>query len=371
MNQKRRHLVLLGAGHAHLAVLQALARQPIDGVDLTLVTPDQSTVYSGMIPGWLAGDYTLDACRIPVVPLAERAGARLLLQRAVSWDADARRVVLSDGTRLAYDLISLDIGSESAWSELPSGPCVWFPVRPIARFVEQWAAYDASPDARSAEIVVVGGGAAGIELALAIRARRERRADPGGVTMVSRPTGVLPRHVRDAAQLARRALVEAGVWVVEGSARPVSDGLVLDGGGAVRADAVLLATGAQAPRWIRLAGVAVSADGFVRVRATHQSVSHPEVFAAGDICARDEIGWARSGVHAVHAGPVLAANLRATLLGRSLKEYRPRRRPLALLSSGSQDAIVSWGPLVTRGRWAWQWKRWIDERFVRRYAEAA
>jgi pyridine nucleotide-disulfide oxidoreductase family protein len=371
MSPTRRHLVLLGAGHAHLAVLQAFARHPVEGVDLTLVTPDRSTVYSGMIPGWLAGNYTLDQCRIPVEHLAERSGARLRLQRAVSWDANERSLVISDGTLLTYDMISLDIGSESTWSALPSGPCQWYPVRPIARFAEHWAAYDATPTARSAAVVVVGGGAAGIELALSIRARRLRRGDTGGVTLVTRPAAVLQGHGRDAAGAARHALREAGVWVVKGTAKPAPDGVLLEEGGFIRADAVLLATGARSPQWIRPAGVALSADGFIQVRATHQSTSHADVFAAGDICARDDEGWARSGVHAVHAGPVLAENLQRVLRGQPMAEYRPRRHPLALLASGSEDAIVSWGWLVARGRWAWRWKRWIDERFVRRYAEAA
>ncbi len=371
MSAIRRHLLLLGAGHAHLAVLQAFARRPVAGVALTLVTPDRSTVYSGMIPGWLAGDYTLDDCRIPIELLAEKAGARLLLRRAQAWDADARRVVVSDGTALTYDMISVDTGSESAWSALPVGSCRWFPVRPIARFAEQWTSYEASSAARAASVVVVGGGAAGIELALSIRSRRTRRGDSGHVTLISRPSGVLPGHVRGAAALARQALREAGIWMLEGTARPVPGGVALEEGGFVRADAALLATGAQAPRWIEPAGVALSSDGFIQVHATHQSVSHPEVFAAGDVCARDTVGWSRSGVHAVHAGPVLATNLRNALLDQPLTAYRPRRRPLALLASGSQDAIVSWGSLATRGHWAWRWKRWIDRRFVRRFAEAA
>jgi len=134
------------------------------------------------------------------------------------------------------------------------------------------------------------------------------------------------------------------------------------------ADCVVAATGARAPRALGLDGLARDASGFIAVDACYRSTSHGNVFAAGDVSARQDIQLARSGVHAVHAGPVLAANLLAALQGGRLQSYRPRRRSLYLLACGPRFAVASWGRWSAQGKWVWYWKDWIDRRFVRRFA---
>lgn len=364
-NPVRRRVVLVGAGHAHLAVLRNFARAPIPDIELLLVTPEPGTIYSGMVPGWLMGTYTLDDCTIPIVALAAAAGARLVRDRVVACDAAARLVLLAGGGQLAYDLLSLDVGSGSEWESVAAGRCDWMPLRPIAEFARQWETWQAAPRSASADIVVVGGGAAGVEVALCIGAARQRRGERGSVTLVTRTTDSLGAAGSRAAHVAREAFTAAGVRVLQGIAEPSPDGPVLAEHGLIPADLAIVATGARAARWLRASGLATDAGGFVRVRESQQSVSHAEVFAAGDVCSRDDAGWNRSGVHAVRAGPVLAANLRRSLLGLPLRAYRPRAHSLALLATGSGRAIAIWGPFATHGRWAWRWKRWIDERFVR------
>ena len=104
------------------------------------------------------------------------------------------------------------------------------------------------------------------------------------------------------------------------------------------------------------------------VDATHRSLSHPNIFAAGDVCTRSDASLDRSGVHAVHVGPVLANNLFASLSGGSLKEYWPKRRSLYLLALGDGRAVMSWGNVSAEGAWVWRWKDRIDRRFIKRYS---
>lgn len=367
----RRRVVLVGAGHAHLAVLRDFARAAVPGIELILVTPEPGTVYSGMVPGWLSGTYSLHDCTIAVTTLAKSAGARLVMDRVVACDAGARLVLLAGGGRLDYDLLSLDIGSGSNWSSVAPGRCEWMPLRPIAEFARRWEAWQASPRSASAEIVVVGGGAAGVEVALCIGAARRRRGEGGTVSLVTRTAASLGAAGSRAANASREAFAEAGVRLLQGAVEPSPAGPVLAGRRLLPADLAIVATGARAAGWLRTSGLATDADGFVRVSETQQSVSHSDVFATGDVSSRDEAGWSRSGVHAVRAGAVLAANLRSALLGRPLRAYRPRARSLALLATGSGRAIALWGSLASHSRWAWRWKRWIDERFVRQHREAA
>jgi NADH dehydrogenase FAD-containing subunit len=156
----------------------------------------------------------------------------------------------------------------------------------------------------------------------------------------------------------------------DGHAVGTHDGLLLPDGSTILVDRVIAATGAAPPCWLKLSGLGLDQQGYIAVDSCHRSVSHGHVFAAGDVCSREDPHFARSGVHAVRAGPVLAANLAVALTGGRLREYRPRRRSLYLLACGPRNAIVSWGNLSAGGRWAWWWKDRIDRGFVGRHSVA-
>ena len=148
----------------------------------------------------------------------------------------------------------------------------------------------------------------------------------------------------------------------------ISEGEVHLGNGArLACDVPLLAIGTHAPAWLQGSGLALSDGGHVLVNACQQSTSHPEVFAAGDVCTRADQPHARSGVYAVRAGPPLAHNLLAAHKGQPLKPHMPPRHTLNLLSCGTGHAIATYGPLHAEGAWAWWWKNRIDQAFVTRY----
>ena len=221
-------------------------------------------------------------------------------------------------------------------------------------------------------MLVVGGGAAGVEVALACawRASEVLGAAAGAfrVAIVNAAPLLLPSHnalVRRqfVRELARRGVeVHCGARVTAADAR----GVLLDTGARIDADEVVWATQAGAAEWPAAAGLACDAAGFIRVDATLRSLSHPRIFAAGDIAALPE-PCPKSGVYAVREGQALALNLRRAVLGEALAEYRPQRRFLSLVSTGDKRAVVSRGPLFAAGRWAWRWKDRIDRAFMSMY----
>jgi selenide,water dikinase len=168
---------------------------------------------------------------------------------------------------------------------------------------------------------------------------------------------------------AARLFGERGIrWLGSRQATRVTPATVeLAHGAAVPFDACLVVTGAAAPPWPAASGLATDAQGFIRVGPTLQSVSHPQVFAAGDVAAYHD-GRPKSGVFAVRAGPVLADNLRAAYNGSPLRSWRPQRRALYLVSTGGRHALAAWGGWSLGGRWVWRWKDRIDRRFVRQFA---
>lgn len=361
-------LIMAGGGHAQLSVLKALVQKP-PGLDAVLVTPGPHQVYSGMLPGWMAGHYSLSDCLIDLRPLAEAAGVRLIFDQVVGIEAKRRRVELSDGTHLDYDVLSLNVGSETDTSYLEASGARLLPIKPLGNFVQRWPAIVAAASQQdSYRMVVVGGGAAGVELAFAAQhAFATQRCRQAPVVLVASESGILPGHAAGVKTRVLALLRQRGIALHQAHAVGTAEGVSLSSGELLPADCIIAATGAHPPAWLRNSDFALDEQGYILVDAQHRSLSHHDVFAAGDVCARSDIRLARSGVHAVFAGPVLAHNLIAVINGHQLESYRPRKKSLYLLATGPQHAIASWGVFSAQGHWVWRWKNWIDRRFVHKY----
>jgi len=366
-----KRLLLAGAGHAHAQVLQAWAREPLDGVELTVVSPQPLAPYSGMVPGWLAGLYRHEEIVVDFPALCRAAGARWITGSIDRLDAQRREARLDSGEELPYDLLSLNVGSTLRPPWIPQARVL--SMRPLAALRPAWHALldevRDSPSREPLQVTAVGGGAAGFESLLAALARLRRLCPdrPLHGRLVTRAPGLLPGLSSPARRAALRALERARVRLQLGT--PWNDAMARPG------EIVLWATGAQAHDWLRdrerRGALGVGPEGYVRIDAQLRSLSHPQVFAVGD-CAdwgHDGAGpLPKAGVYAVRMGPVLLHNLRAALQRRPLRRYEPQRRYLVLLATGDGRAIASRGALGASGRWAWHWKDLIDRRFIARFA---
>ncbi len=361
-----KRLVLAGAGHAHAQVLLDWAKAPLPGVELVLVSPHAQAPYSGMVPGWLAGQYAFDEIAIDFRPLCAAAGARWTQAELHGLDADRRQVHLSSGETLSYDGLSLNVGSTLV---PPPTDIPVLSLRPLAALHEGYEAvlarWTADPSTQPFTVTAVGGGAAGVESLLAVLARlrglRPDRRVQGA--LLARGATLLPDVSACARRAALHALAQACVTLQLGTAWCSAS--------AEGSNLLLWATGAQAHAWqqdpARRGTLAVSPTGFVRVDTHLRSVSHPQVFAVGD-CAEWSPRLPKAGVFAVRMGPVLTNNLRAAMGQGPSRAYRPQRQFLALLATADGRAIASRGRLGLEGRWVARWKDRIDRRFVARFA---
>lgn len=367
-----KRLVLLGGGHAHVKVLADLARQPLIGWDVHLVSPYRRQIYSGMLPGWIAGHYPIDSCAIELDALAERGVVAFHATAGVGLNLDRNELRCADGTLMHFDLLSIDTGPMPALDGLPGSAEHAQPIRPIERFIGAWPALvdRIVGQCRRFELTILGAGAAGVELAFAIKHRAMRdgwshlRVALVGADALPLEGAPVALRRRALATLARRGIS----WHGSSRATQIEIGrIVLEQGQPLAFDACLVVTGAAAPTWPAAAGLSTDERGFIRVRPTLQSVSHPHVFAAGDIAAYSQ-ARPKSGVYAVRSGPVLAENLRAMCAGRSLRKWTPQKRALYLISTGDRNAMATWGSWTWEGHWIWHLKDWIDRRFMRRFA---
>jgi NADH dehydrogenase FAD-containing subunit len=322
-----------------------------------------------MLPGWIAGHYARADLEIDLEPLARRANVTLFRDSVGAMYASCRRVALSDGRHLDYDVLSLDVGSDIDTSRLETLGDRLLPLRPLAGFMARWhGMLTVARRLPGFRVAVVGAGAAGVEIALAVRHAFDREHIDGEVCLVAPREKFLVGHSPGARRRLAGWARRVGVVLHDGHAVGEREGLLLATGSTIPADCVIAATGAAPPCWLGVSGLELDPQGYVAVDSCHRSVSHCHVFAAGDVSSRESPYFTRSGVHAVRAGPVLAANLAAALSGGRLREYRPRRRSLYLLACGPRSAVVSWGNLSFGGKWAWWWKDRIDRGFVGRYS---
>jgi selenide,water dikinase len=371
-------LVLVGGGHSHVTVLKRFGMKPLPGVRITLVCRDIDTPYSGMLPGLIAGHYEFRDTHIDLGPLSRFAGARFFHDEAVGLDFENKRVVCRDRPPIPYDILSLNIGSAPA--TIPASGAVGnvVPVKPIDQFVAHWQRMRERVLGRSepTRIGVVGGGAGGVEMLLAIRHRlmtllseQGRSADHLEFHLLTDTDDILPSHSPRVRAKFRRVLETRGVHVhTEHNVVQVEPGVLhCDNGAEMPLDEVLWVTWASAASWVAESGLDVDDAGFIRVNDCLQSTSHADIFSAGDIAGMVQHPRPKAGVFAVRQGPPLARNLRRALLNRPLKPFAPQRQFLSLISTGDRYAIASRSNWALEGRWVWCWKNWIDQRFMRKF----
>ena len=363
-------ILLIGGGHAHIEVVRRF-QSLFSGlaVEMMLLNPEPMAVYSGMIPGVVAGHYRTEDCLINLPVLCECHGVTWNPGRFKALETDAQRVLLESGESLTFDMLSLDIGSVPA-TEPVQGAVHAVTVKPAHQFLRHWEAFLEQVDRTKPRTVsVVGGGVAGVELGLAMAHRIQ-------TTQGERPWhwrliaggGLLEGHNPMVRRRAKQALDAAGIHClthVEVTAIQ-ADGLQLADGQRLHSDFTLLCTSAVPPQSLSGCGLPLSDQGYIRVDEDLRVKSMHNVFAVGDI-AHFPRPLPKAGVYAVRQGPVLAQNLLRLVRGEPLQPFHPQRRYLKLISLGEKKALASRGWLYCSGAWVWRWKNRIDVGFMEQY----
>lgn len=374
-----KNLVLIGGGHSHAIALKLLGYQSLAQVNLTLITPDQYTPYSGMLPGHIAGFYKYSQCHIDLQNLSKFAHAKLYLDRVVKLDLNNNQVFCAKGFVVDFDILSIDIGSTPAKFSVSGVAEYAIAVKPVKQFLEHWYKLQKkvfeNPE-KSLSISIVGGGAGGVELALSMRAGlRKLGLKNLELHLFQRTDELMPTYHSSVRQIMQEVLINQGVKLhlnesVNEVAKIEDEKLVIksESGLMVNCDQVFWVTQASAQNWLQDAGIATDEKGFILVNDNLQSVSHPHIFAAGDIATMINYFLPKAGVFAVRQGKPLYKNLRRMILGKSLHPYTPQQNYLSLIGIGDKRA------LATRGNFSlpphqliWYWKDYIDRRFMRQF----
>jgi selenide,water dikinase len=359
------------------------AMNPEPGVRITVICTDIDTPYSGMLPGYISGHYSFDEVHIDLGRLCAFAGARLYRDEVVGIDRQNHKVICRNRPAVAYDVLSINIGSTPQVQQVAGAQALAIPVKPIAQFNQRWLALLEKarqwPSYRGRmTIAVVGGGAGGVELLLSMqyRLRHEFKAlgrSPETLKFVLLTSGetILPTHNPGVRERFARVLRDRDIDVhTQAEVVQVSPGcLHTKNGRTYDADETMWVTQAGGPTWLQSTGLHLDAHGFILVTPQLQSLNDPLVFAAGDIASFSERPLEKAGVFAVRMAKPLATNLRRTLRGQKLLAYQPQRHWLALISTGNRYAVGSRGRWGFAGEWVWRWKDRIDRQFMQRFTE--
>ena len=368
---RRKRLVLVGAGHAHLYTLKRAGSFVERGHEVTLIAPDDFW-YSGLATGMLGGWYPPELDRIAVGALVSRAGGQFVQDYVTGIDTGGRTVTLGGGGALPYDALSLDLGSETPpipGEDLQPNRC--FAAKPIWRLWELHRTIEqrlAASGAQLLPIVVAGGGATAFELAGNLLRLGEASGSRLSVVILAGREGTLAQLPPRAAQAVIDALRRRGATILAGRAAQVrSDEVVTAAGHSHPYDLFLNATGLRPHPLARAASLPVAADGAMIVDAHLRSPADPVVHGGGDAVAFEGCRLPQAGVYAIRQAPVLCANLLASLEGQAPKRFVPQRRYLWIMNLGAGTGLAARGSLWWRGRSAFWLKHWIDLRFLRGY----
>ena len=368
-----RRLVLVGGGHAHLEVLRRAAARPFARTEIVLVSPFPTHHYSSMVPGLLQRRYAEAELTFDLPALCVAARARFVEGWATEVDGAGRRV-RTDGGGLDFDGASLDVGSDPAGLDVPGAREHAHTVRPITRAAALAAELDRlAGEAPGGElpVCVVGGGAAGAEVAWAVQRRLAAAGRVAKVALVERGAELLPEYAPAARALATRLLEARGIRLLVGRdvAAVSPHAVTLAGGEAVESRLTVWLTGAAPGELLSRSSLARDGRGFILVDRTLREAGGAPVWGAGDcVTPRDHPLTPKAGVYAVRQAPVLAANLRAFCEGRPpARHFVPQPHFLALLNTGDGRALLRWHGVLSHSRLAWELKDWIDRRYVRRY----
>jgi selenide, water dikinase len=380
-------VVFIGGGHTHAIVLRKLGMIRLPGVRLTLITSLVDTPYSGMLPSHVSGRYGFDESHIDLRPLTRFANCRLYMDRAIGLDMDRREVICANHPPVAFDVLSIDTGSTPATVTVPGAEAYAIPAKPVPALLQQWhqllEAVHAHPT-RSLTIAIVGGGVGGVELTLNMQERLQSLLQALGqpierVTfhLFHRGDDLAPERNRWTRRRLQQIFQERGIQlhlkeaVVRLDRSEPNGPIVVHGesGLGVACDRVFWVTSASAPRWLQGSGLSLDDQGFIQVGDTLQTLSHPNVFAAGDVATMVNHPRPKAGVFAVRQGQPLYENLVSLFRGQPLKPFHPQKQFLTLIDVGQGRTIAARGPFAWESALFRRWKDHIDQKFMQLFRE--
>jgi selenide,water dikinase len=348
-------VVLIGSGHAHLEVLKGFTTQEIAEHSFLLISPSRQTYYSGLIPRLIAGEITEKDLTIDSAEFAQSKGFQFVQDEVQSVDPVKKTVSLKSGSRIAFDLLSINVGgSPTRISAEESGHTIY--LRPFNDFLPQWQEVQRHfASAEDQKFVVVGGGAAAVEVAAALKTRlNKNQASNNEVHLVSKGARLCENYSDKISEKIKKSLIKTGIKIhlneqvthIQQKTIHLNQGIALD------FNYIFIVTPTQ-PSKILPGKV----DSKLRLSSS--------IFAVGDgteMAGNESLP--RSGVIAVRQGQHLLGSIRNSLVDSEPTHFKVGKRQLNILITGENSAIAVWGKYSFESKGSLWLKNWIDHRYM-------
>jgi len=363
-----KHLVLVGGGHAHLTSLVNIDQVTARGHQVTLISPSPYHYYSGMGPGMLGGFYEPSQARFHVGKMAEVRGADFIRDSAIRINPQEKTILLTSGQSISYDVASFNTGSDVRFEPLVNGAENIIPVKPVLNLFKARADLLREIENRDVEVIVIGGGPAGVEISANLWQLLHNKKNRATITLVA-GSSLLRQSPERARLLALRSLLKKNIRVCTGvRGEQVEKGVVtLSDGSRINYDFVFLATGIKPSLLFKDSSLPTGADGGMLVNSFLQSTEYPELFGGGDCISLNGSPLAKVGVYAVRQNPILFHNLVAKLENTPLLSFEPGPPYMLILNMGDKRGILWKRSLTLNGKLSFFLKDFIDRRFMKKY----
>lgn len=368
---EKKHLVLAGAGYANLHILKDLSQHSWPNLEVTLIAPNTEQIHSCSISNCLSGYENKDKVSLNISGIAKAAKAEFVRNKVISVNPVCREITIETGKKISYDVLSLAVGAKMDSEYLQSEGYKVINAKPFDNFVIKFNEMLNSFSRHSkARIAVLGGGAAGLELALITHFRLSRLVDTRNIkiTLIT-GEGFIPNWANDTRLLAKQILYDRRINLAEGKAYAGKNGLILANGDLLPVDFVLVATNVKPLDWFADCNLSLCKDGFFAVKDTYQTLTNRSIFASGDCCTRIDVPQPRSAISAIYAGSYLSQNVHRRLQEKPLISNALPKWVIDFVATGYKEALMNWGAFTACGYWVWRWKSWRDKRFLQSYTK--
>ena len=377
-NLKIKRLILVGGGHAHLHILQQVAKQPFPHLQIYFISNSFYKTYEEMLPGYIAGHFSFAESHIDLVALANGSGIKFIHNSLKKIDSFEKVIVLDNGVKIYYDLLSLNLGSRM---KLPKQifPAMAISVKPHVQFLKNLDQLisEIIQKPKIYQLAIVGAEMNALEIALAIQHRIleelykiVKALESFQITIFTNKNKIISQFNSRTRNIFTTLLKKKGITVYPNQTVTSvgKNSLICSNKDVFTADKVLFCTQSTSYQWLQDSNLKLDEDGFICVNDYFQSVSSADIFAVGDIMSMKNQKIYKTASSSMKQGKILYKNIRNYLEGKPLKKYTPQKFYPSLVSAGDKYAVLVGKYFSIKGCLIWNLKKILDKQILRKYS---
>ncbi len=359
--------LLVGGGHAHVSLMAHLKKLAGEKSNILMVSQENYQYYSGMASGYLEGIYMENEIRFNLPERCKNHGIRFLKGKVTKIDSKNKKVWIDNKYEVSYNLLSLNIGSEMEKPMDEESHKNQMMIKPLSNLahIRTWML-----EAKNqGQWVIVGGGPAGIEIALSIKAGLKKLGKSEiDLLIIHKYDTILKDFPKKTRQKALKVLKSQGIQIEYKAniTKTTEEALTINHDTKIPYDKMIYATGPRSPHLLMKSDLKVDQKGYLLVDGSLKSLSSDSVFGVGDcITFLDNPSIKKAGVYPVRQAPILCQNLVLQKLNKPLKTYKPQSDYLSIMSLGDRKGLLNYKKVSCYGKGAWRLKDTIDRKFIR------